>query len=260
MSTGSDSQSLLPSEAATPTINDVGEWCVGADDWGEENEVEKRDKEGVLGKQGGSEEEGAKSQEWQQGYSVGDCECEGAGLKNTKVLKTTETDSNREEQGHQKELETQCDVQCLTQKVDSLTVSSAQKEIESEIESECTPLSFQGPHFGSFYLNVTGELLSEERSSQQVEKLLQKYQRDNQENWGGWGGLDDEGEATKEKRKPSRPSHGSGSKTRSTDSRSEAGGGEVYEKAVAKHGDKTFQKFKKVLSRCPNQVLRLVKM
>ena len=33
---------------------------------------------------------------------------------------------------------------------------------------------------------------------------------------------------------------------------------EAYEKATAKHGDKTFYKFHKRLSRCPEQVLRCV--
>ena len=36
------------------------------------------------------------------------------------------------------------------------------------------------------------------------------------------------------------------------------GGGEKYEKAVAKHGDRTFYKFKHRMSRYPQQIIRQV--
>ena len=123
-------------------------------------------------------------------------------------------------------------------------VESKCTDTQGGVESKCTQVSFKGPHFESFYLNVVSEPSSEHRDSQQVEQLLQKYRQENQENCN---------EQEKSKKQCPRNSQG-----RSGGSKMEqkGGGGERYEKTVAKHGDKTFQKFKKALSLCPSQVLR----
>lgn len=120
----------------------------------------------------------------------------------------------------------------LTRNIESLQLSGLQH----------TP-PLKGPHFDSFYLNVVSEPLSGHKDNQQAEKLLQKYRLQNQEN-----------EPTDYLEK----SHSYNSQARSLQdgSTSEWTGGDGYEKTVAKHGDKTFEKFKKALSRCPNQILR----
>ena len=120
----------------------------------------------------------------------------------------------------------------LTQTIESLNLSSLQHALP--------PL--KGPHFKSFYLNVLSEPPSEHGDSQQAEKLLQQYRLQNQEN---------------EPMDCLEKLHSYDSQARSqSGGKSEQTGGESYEKAVAKHGDKTFEKFKKALSRCPNQILR----
>ena len=40
--------------------------------------------------------------------------------------------------------------------------------------------------------------------------------------------------------------------------RSKGGAGESYEKTAARHGDRTFSKFQKRISLCPEQILRYV--
>ena len=119
----------------------------------------------------------------------------------------------------------------LTQNIEPLNLSSLQ---------HAPPL--KGPHFKSFYLNVVSEPLSEHGDNQQAEKLLQKYKLQNQE---------------KEPMDCLEKVCSYDSKARSQNgSKLEQTGGESYEKAVAKHGDKMFEKFKKAFSRCPNQILR----
>ena len=120
----------------------------------------------------------------------------------------------------------------LTQTIESLNLSS--------LQHAQPPL--KGPHFKSFYLNVLSEPPSEHGDSQQAEKLLQQYRLQNQEN-------EPMDHLEKLNSYDSQARSQSGSKSEQT-------GGESYEKAVAKHGDKTFEKFKKALSRCPNQILR----
>lgn len=151
-------------------------------------------------------------------------------LKDLGVELKTEVDSSKGSVNvHKPE---NMDVSSLTQNIESLNVSSLQH----------TPPPLKGPHFKSFYLNVLSEPLSEHGDSQLAEKLLQKYRLQNQEN-------EPMDCLEKVRSYDSKARSQSGSKSEQT-------GGESYEKAVAKHGDKTFEKFKKALSRCPNQILR----
>ena len=139
-------------------------------------------------------------------------------------------------------------LECLMQGLDSVRLTENRATVES------TSLSFRGPYFKAFYLNVIEEPLSSTLDhggdlQQQAEKLLQRYTRENQDYF------DKEHLSTaakNEKRSPSEFPVGQCI----VGERETSGGCERYEKVVAKHGDRTFQNFKKTLSRCPNQVLR----
>lgn len=129
----------------------------------------------------------------------------------------------------------------LGDEVAALTLSSEQTESGHDL------LAYQGPYFGSFYVNVINEPSADEMMTAQVEELLQKYGKENVEEWRDPRREDYERGG---KRKPSGGgSGGAGGKIG-------ADGGERYEKTVAKHGDRVFQKFHKVMSRCSNQILR----
>ena len=106
--------------------------------------------------------------------------------------------------------------------------------------------SFGGPHFQPLYLNVVNEPSSTDHndSHNKAEKLLQKYREEDHK---------DDMDTPLKNSKPSKIASG---KHCSAQRGVSNGGSEAYEKTVAKHGDRTFQKFIKALSRCPNQVLR----
>ena len=129
----------------------------------------------------------------------------------------------------------------LADEVNALTLSSEQTESGHDL------LAYQGPYFGSFYINVINEPSADEMMTEQVEELLQKYGKENMEEWRDPRREDYERSG---KRKPSRGGSGGAGGKRGAD------GGERYEKTVAKHGDRVFQKFHKVMSRCSNQILR----
>ena len=89
------------------------------------------------------------------------------------------------------------------------------------------PSSYHGPYFPSSYVTVLEEP-SEPKYAPNVEELLVRYYRENP-NFEPTSGLE---------------LKGSGSSS------------EKYERSVAMHGDRTFQKFHKQLSKCPDQILR----
>ena len=117
----------------------------------------------------------------------------------------------------------------VTQELDKLKVSTP--------ETAAATLSFTGQaYFTPMYISVVEEpSASEDTDTCRVEELLEKYKM---ENGVGAGGQRD------------------GSKQSAQGKRGTGSGSEKYEKMVAKHGDRTFQKFKKKLSLCPEQILR----
>ena len=88
------------------------------------------------------------------------------------------------------------------------------------------PSPYHGPYFPSSYVTVFEEP-SEPKCTPKVKELLERYYRENP-NFEPTSGLEQKG----------------------------TGSGEKYERSVAMHGDRTFQKFHKQLSRCPDQILR----
>ena len=93
-----------------------------------------------------------------------------------------------------------------------------------------TAAAYHGPRYDSFYINVFEEqsLTHDSSDMDHAYELLQEYNRTSE--------------------------NGITGREQSTGS----GGGEVYERATANHGDTTFLKFHKQLSKCPRQVIRLV--
>ena len=240
----------------------LSEWCVGADDWGTDEEGEEESGEGEAswgeggemerevecGEQEGEEMEEEHLKPRAEGHGKGE-KClglsEGTGLNElhlgsggqacTVALATSETQCEERLNG--------AEADSLVDEVTALTLSSEQTD------SGHGSFTYQGPHFGSFYVNVLNEPLAEEKMVEQVEKLLQRYGGENMEEWRDARGEDYERNG---KRKQSR---GGGSGAGAGGKRG-ADKGERYEKAVAKHGDRMFQKFHKVMSRCPHQILR----
>ena len=121
-----------------------------------------------------------------------------------------------------------------------------QKSDHIKLEAEYTPKDLlTGSYFRPMYMNVVEEPTASNDSDQQkVEELLQKYKMENEEHFEG---LLLSGDAAK---------RGTQENSGGNDKRAQGSGNERYEKTVAKHGDRLFEKFKKRLSLCPNQVLR----
>ena len=99
-------------------------------------------------------------------------------------------------------------------------------------------LPFTGPYFKPMYVNVIEEP-SEPSDLQRARELLQRYRTESGDS------LEDFSSSS-----------GGGRKQSGRDKKGQGSDSENYEKTVAKHGDRTFEKFKKYLSLCPNQVLR----
>ena len=114
--------------------------------------------------------------------------------------------------------------------------------------------SFSGPHFKPLYLNVLNEpasTLSEHNDLDQAKELLVKYRVENSDS----DIFDVEPSHSGVKKTNCLPSRKSKVQQHSSNQCSGTSGSEMYEKIVAKHGDRTFQKFQKTLARCPEQVL-----
>ena len=122
---------------------------------------------------------------------------------------------------------------------------------ETFVESNGTPSvgvvatqSYRGPYYLAAFISVVEE---PETSAFEAEKLLKKYKIENHatmEIETGWNEKKVRDSGRHQRRKPGR--HGDTTSV----------GGEAYEKGLARHGDKTFQKFHKQLSKVPQQILR----
>lgn len=245
----------------------LSEWCAGADDWGVEEGGEgegggggegswgEGGEMGMEAKCGDHEEEKMEEEHLKQkaesggygGISVGLSE----GTKLNELPPSSDTPACPMALACTMALVTsgtKCEeslgdagTHSLADEVNALTLSSEQTESGHDL------LAYQGPYFGSFYINVINEPSADEMMMEQVKELLQKYGKENVEE------LHDPRREDYErggKRKPSGGGSGGAGGKRGAD------GGERYEKTVAKHGDRVFQKFHKVMSRCSNQILR----
>ena len=163
-----------------PETKQVVEWCLGADDWGDED----------------AEKEGEK----------------------------------------ERKEEIEKDVGTITQSTDDIQSSDSPK-----MQTQHAPKgTLTGPYFVPMYMNVVEEPTPSEHSDmQKAEDLLHQYKLESRENF----------------EVPFLSSKG-GSRKSGDDKRRQGNGSEVYEKTLAKHGDRTFHKFKKRLSLYPGQVLR----
>lgn len=239
----------------------LSEWCVGADDWGVEEGGEGEGggggegswgEGGEMGKEakcGDHEEEKMEEEHLKQRAESGGYGRISVGL--SEGTKLNELPPSSDTSACPMALATsgpKCEeslgdagTHTLADEVAALTLSSEQMESGRDL------LAYQGPYFGSFYINVINEPSADEMMTAQVEELLQKYGKENVEEWRDPRGEDYERGG---KRKPSRGGSGGADGKRGAD------GGERYEKTVAKHGDRVFQKFHKVMSRCSNQILR----
>ena len=113
------------------------------------------------------------------------------------------------------------------------------------VETKTTPL-YEGPHYPASYIAVVEE---PEAIAEDKELLKKCYGSD----------LTVDGLAPEEeRRKKESDRHKRGRKENGLSRGGSTSGGEVYEKSVAKHGDKVFQKFYKYLSKCPQQILRYI--
>ena len=111
-----------------------------------------------------------------------------------------------------------------------------------------TPALYQGPYYPASYIAV----VEEPETSAEDKELLKKYKSDHPSFDLTVNGLAPE----EERRKKESNCHKSGRKEKGLSRGCATSGGEVYEKSVARHGDKMFQKFYKQLSKCPQQILR----
>lgn len=104
--------------------------------------------------------------------------------------------------------------------------STIARQMEDLCLDVAAPSPYRGPYFPSSYVTVLEEP-SESQCTPEVKELLERYYRENP-NFEPTSGLEQKG----------------------------TGSGEKYERSVAMHGDRIFQKFHKQLSRCPDQILR----
>ena len=120
---------------------------------------------------------------------------------------------------------------------EDITTTSITEQMESLSIATVTP-QYQGPYFPPSYINVTEEPSEDLDTLSKVEELLKKYHQENKD--GLEMGISGEGVKGRK-----------GGRSQGTSS-----SGEKYEKSLAKHGDKVFQKFHKQLSKCTEQILR----
>ena len=115
---------------------------------------------------------------------------------------------------------------------------------------EATTGAYEGPRYSAAYIRTVEEGESTTSSlDTEADKLLEQYQLENPDSL--VGGLNVVGSGGRR--------HNRGTKVkRAEGTKADTGGGEKYEKAVARHGDRTFLKFHKELSKCPQQIIRQV--
>ena len=117
-------------------------------------------------------------------------------------------------------------------------------------ETKTLPL-YQGPCYPASYIAVVEE---PEAISAEDKELLKKYKS----NLPSFDFTVEGLPLKQEKRKKEPDRHRSGQRENGCTRDGASSGGEIYEKSVARHGDRTFQKFYKQLSKCPQQILRYV--
>lgn len=106
---------------------------------------------------------------------------------------------------------------------------------------------YKAPFFPPYYINVLEEISNDNTHLDgKVKELLDQYYMDT-------------GDTIEEAAVMSKPRKGTAQKKPLESERKKCSGqsaGEAYEKAMARHGDVTFQKLHKQLQKCPRQILR----
>lgn len=114
------------------------------------------------------------------------------------------------------------------------------------VETKAPPF-YQGPYYPASYIAV----VEEPEASAEDEELLKKYKSVH-------SSFDDKLAPDEGRRKKESDRNKRVRKENGLSRGGATGGGEIYEKSVAKHGDKMFHKFYKQLSKCPQQILRYI--
>ena len=219
------------------------EWCSEADDWG--------DNEGA-GEAGSGEE-----------MKIAMLAIDGEGNQNvsdrqkgSSTLQGNEKSAKsriEEEKGEEKDFISNTPQSTLTSTAEKPRLSDF--KTHDQFSDRNSPLlkpertsdpsiMYNGPNFQAYHLSVIHEPSEASEEEDKVKQLLLKYTREKGTDW-----KEETEEGRGRKRKPLHVSSGgSGGKS--------ARSMEGYEKSLARHGDKVFQKFHKALSRCPHQVLR----
>ncbi len=141
-------------------------------------------------------------------------------------------------------LETDIKDECESTVVDiqmrhlSLDESKAPRKENDSITEQQQHNKCTGDYYPPCYISVIDEPRESAVEMKKVKELLVKYQRENPDPVQG--------------RESSSCRKKQGAKSKNTAER----GGEGYEKTIAKHGDRSFQKFYKQMLRCPNQIMR----
>ena len=196
------------------------EWCEDVDDWGDG--LKDCDDDGL--RDGDNVEEG-----WGSG-------CGDGGWISQPISTSFETAL---------EVEVECSqVECLVK-----AMSLAETSNETFPVNVVTFSSYQGPYYPAGFISVVEDQGACTASTVQVDKLLKKYRSDDPNS-----DLTEDGVVIQQ-------GGGKGSGHLKGGKREEGVScgtreGEAYEKGVARHGDKTFQKFHKQLSKFPQQILR----
>ena len=242
---------LAATTTTTTTLTTPSEWCSGADDWG--------DNEGAGETGNGEEREIAMLEVDERGgkQNVFD------GQKEIFTAQDEENCSKHRIEEDKREERIKCchDFICSTPQ-STLTSPNCERprfndsktHVQLSVKNVASPFLksertsdlstvYKGPYSRAYHLSVIHEPSETSEEEDKVKQLLLKYTREKGTDW------KDEREEKRRKGKPLPVSSGGsgGKSARST---------EDYEKSLASHGDKVFQKFHKALSRCPHQVLR----
>ena len=215
----------MPSAAAYSTSNSTDaarEWCEDLDDWGDGTDVGNEE---VLNLQQDTSNP----------------------LRNVAEI-SNGVCSQVEEQMKSMTIQEQEVVETIPEETKAAAVSND----TLPVDTKTTPL-YEGPHYLASYIAVVEE---PEAIAEDKELLKKCYESDHLS-----FDLTVDGLALEEgRRKKESDRHKRGRKENGLSRVGATSGGEVYEKSVAKHGDKTFQKFYKYLSKCPQQILRYIKL
>ena len=144
------------------------------------------------------------------------------------------------------EVEVDCSqIECLMQ-----AMSVAETSNETFPGNTVTWSSYEGPYYPAGFMSVVEDPGACTTSAVKAEELMKKYRSDHPNCDLATNRL-----VIQQDQEKGSGHHKGGIKEKAV-SNSE---GEVYEKGVARHGDKTFQKFHKQLLKFPQQILRYAK-